>query len=90
MKKSAMDGIQNPFRNPMMRSQFAALIRAYETKHRDLIQPDGRRETRSDMPRTAPAARLPNGKPHIVNPTSTDLANFTSVPSNSHTTGQHG
>jgi hypothetical protein len=43
VKKPRIDSIRNPFRNPMMRSQFAALIKAYETKHRDLVRPDGQR-----------------------------------------------
>ena len=34
-------GIRNPFRIPMLHKQFDAMVFAYNTKHRDLIRPDG-------------------------------------------------
>lgn len=33
----------NPFRNKTMRSQYDACVFCYDTKHRDLIRPDGTR-----------------------------------------------
>ena len=41
--------VRNPFRNPTMRGQFAALIHCYEIKHRDLIRSDGSRNTGNSL-----------------------------------------
>ena len=35
--------IRNPFKQPLLAKQFDAMIRVYETKHRDLIRADGGR-----------------------------------------------
>lgn len=35
--------MRNPFRAAIMRAQFDGLVRAYDTKHRDLITADGLR-----------------------------------------------
>ncbi len=33
----------NPFRTKFMRANFDAVVAAYETKHKDLVRPDGTR-----------------------------------------------
>ncbi|AGC36182.1 hypothetical protein B7L88_gp106 [Rhizobium phage RHEph10] len=45
LPRSITEQIHNPFRQDLMRRQFTALIKSYETKNPDLIRPDGARHT---------------------------------------------